>query len=189
LLLASATAWIIANPPKIDEFSSVSILGPALTASSYFPGNNTTVNLNEMVQWNLQVYNHMGSTQLFLVNITLSNSNSTRFPGPNAASNTPSGGYQLLRIYRAVENNQTWTLPLQWSITNDTSSSGTTTIQTMTINNTPVSGIGLPAIGGTDFRIVIELWSYDLRTHGYIFSFMSNGAQTSVFNQVWFNAG
>jgi len=186
LLAASATAWIIANPPKIDEFSSVSILGPALTASSYFPGNNTTVKLNETVQWNLQVYNHMGSTQLFLVNITLSNST---IPGPNAASNTPSGGYQLLRIYRAVENNQTWTLPLQWSITNDTSSSGTTTIQTMTINNTPVSGIGLPAIGGTDFRIVIELWSYDLQTHGYVFSFMSNGAQTSVFNQVWFNAG
>ncbi len=185
LVLAVAVAWVAENPPQVDQFSSISVLGPAATPTEYFPGNDANVTRNEIVQWNVQVYNHMGSTQLFLVRIKLGNF--TTLYGPNATSNIPSQGPILLDTYRAVLNNQTLTLPFQWSIDNDTSTGGTTTIQTMTVNDTALSGVDVSAQGGANFRIVIELWTYDLQTHDFVFSFTSNGSLDSVFDQVWFN--
>src|SRR6266571_3556391 len=49
LVLTSTIAWVVANPPRIDQFSSVSVLGPDMTAASYFPGNSTTVAPNVQV--------------------------------------------------------------------------------------------------------------------------------------------
>jgi hypothetical protein len=186
LVLVSTVAWVAENPPMIDEFSSISVLGPTMTASSYFPGNSTTVVRNETVLWNVQVFNHMGTLQLFLVRIKLAN---FTIYGPNATTNSPSEGFRLLDVYRAVKYDETWSLPIQWSIMDNPSSSGTTTIQTMMINNSTVSGIGVSAAGGTNLRIVIELYSYDTEANGFVFSFTSNGVLESVFDQIWFNTG
>ena len=187
LVLTSTITWVVANPPRLDEFSSISVLGPSMTATSYFPGNSTTVGQNVPINWTVQVYNHMGSVQLFLVRVLLSN---LTIYGPNATDNSPSEGSPILDVYRAVQHNETWTLPLQWSIIDDPSVGGTTTIQTMSINNSTVNPpVKVSASGGLNFRIVIELWSYDIRLGGFIFSFTSNGSLASVFDQIWFNTG
>ena len=186
LVLALAVAWVAENPARIDEFTSISVLGTAATPTAYFPGNIANVSLNEVVHWNVQLYNHMGSTQLYLVRIKLGNF--TTSYGPNATSNSPSQGPILLDTYRAVQENNTLTLPFQWSISNDTSLAGTTTIQAMTINNSVLNGIRVSSREGAGFRIVIELWTYDLQTHDFVFSFTSYGSLYSVFDQVWFNA-
>ncbi len=186
LVLTSLVAWVVANPPANEDFASVSVLGSRMSAVSYFPNNITTVFLNEQIQWNVQVYNHMSTTQLFALYIKLAN---TTITSPNATSNTPSGGFLLFQSYRAMLSNETWNLPLSWSITSETSVSGTTKIQSMMINNALVPGTDVSAVNGKNFRIVIELWSYDVQTHSFLFSFMTRGVLDSAFNQIWFNTG
>ncbi len=95
----------------------------------------------------------------------------------------------LFQSYRAMLSNETWNLPLSWSITSETSVSGTTKIQSMMINNALVPGTDVSAVNGKNFRIVIELWSYDVQTHSFLFSFMTRGVLDSAFNQIWFNTG
>ena len=110
---------------------------------------------------------------------------------PNATSNTPSGGTMLAQYYSSMQNGDTWTIPLSWSITNESKTltpSNTTTIESVTVNNQVVNNTNISAIGGTNFLIVIEIWSYSIVTHSYIFSFLSNGVLDSVFDQVWFSS-
>jgi len=185
LILTSLVAWVSANPLRTEQFASVSVLGSRMTAANYFPNNVATVTLNEQIGWDLQVYNHMGTSQLFLLKVILAN---TTIMGPNATGSTPSQGVLLLQSFRALTNNETWNLPLQWSITGETNAGGSTSIQTMMVNNNPVNG-GVSAVNGKSFRIVVELWSYDTEEHNVIFSFEVSGVLNSIFNQVWFNTG
>jgi Protein of unknown function (DUF1616) len=189
LVLASVVAWVVANPPANEDFASISVLGSRMSAAFYFPNNDTKVGMNEPIQWYVQVYNHEHEIQLFSVYVILANFTTT---SPNATSNTPSGGTMLAQYYRALQNGDTWTIPLYWSITNRTITPGTvtntTTIERVTVNNQVVNNTKISALGGTNFRIVIELWSYSLQSHGYIFSFMADGVVDSVFDQIWFNS-
>jgi hypothetical protein len=193
LVLTSAIAWVEANPPRIEQFASLSLLGSNMSAAFYFPNNVTTVARNERVIWDVQIYNHMGSSQLFQLVVKLSNSSRTFDPGPNATSNTPSQGAVLLRSYKALLNNEMWNFPLQWSITGETTSLGpnpSTTLQSIVVNNATIQPqIPVSAVGGKNFRIVVELSSYDQQIPGFVFSFVANGVLESIFNQVWFNAG
>lgn len=192
LAIASLVAWVSANPPATEQFAALSALGPLNIAGVYFPGNNRTVSLNQPVSWNIQVYNHMGSSQLFLVYVFLAN---RTIPGPDASTNTPTNRtftpFPLLQEYHAVVNNETWNLPLQWSVTNRTSTGSSVNIHSMMINNQQVQGLGVSGLvvdnnNGTNFRLVIELWSYDIPSHGFLFSYVSNKSLNSVFNQIWF---
>lgn len=187
LALTSVVAWVAAHPPRVEEFSSISVLGETMNATNYFPNNTTSVPLNQQISWVVQVYNHMGSVQLYQVKVSVTNTTINGQPaGPNATSHTPSQGDKLLEIYRVLLNGESWNLPLQWSITQETNGGGVTTIQTIRVNNNPVP-VGISAVSGKDFRIVIELWSYDTETHDFIFSFTGNGILYSVFNQIWFD--
>ncbi len=189
LVIASLAAWIVANPPANEDFASISVLGSQMNAAFYFPNNDTTVAMNEPIQWYVQVYNHERDLQLFSLYVILANLTTT---SPNATSNTPSGGTMLAQYYRAMHNGETWTVPLSWSITNETSTlrsgTNTTIIRRVTLNNQVVNNADISAIGGTHFRIVIELWSYSEQSHSYIFSFTANEVLDSVFDQIWFNS-
>ncbi len=188
VVLASLTAWVVANPPVNEDFASISVLGSRMNAAFYFPNNDTKVVINEPIQWYVQVYNHERDIQLFSVYVILANLTTT---SPNATSHTPSGGTMLAQYYRAMQNGQTWTIPLSWSITNETFATvpvTKTTIQRLAVNGQAVNDAGISAITGANFRIVVELWSYSVQSHSYIFSFIANGALDSVFNQVWFNS-
>lgn len=189
LVLASLVAWVVANPPVNEDFASISVLGSRMTAAFYFPNNDTTVVTNEPIQWYVQVYNHERDLQLFSVYVILANLTTT---SPNATSHTPSGGTMLAQYYRAMQNGETWTIPLSWSITNRTITPGivtnTTTINRVTVNNQVVNSADVSAIGGANFRIVIELWSYSAQSRSYTFSYIANGLLDSVFDQIWFNS-
>jgi hypothetical protein len=189
LVIASAVAWVVENPPRNEDFASISVLGPRMDASVYFPNNDTTVTKNEPIQWYVQVYNHEKDLQLFSVYVLLANLTTT---SPNATSNTPSGGPLLAHYYRAMEKDETWTIPLSWSITNETTVSGTTTIKNVMINgkinDTNISALPTVTVPPLRFRMVIELWSYSVESQSYIFSFISNGILDSQFNQIWFNS-
>jgi hypothetical protein len=185
LIMTSLIAWVYAHQPSTEQFASVSLLGSNNTAADYFPSNITTVTLNEQIQWNAQIYNHMGTAQLFLVYIKLSNTSYTL--GPNATSNSPNQEPPVAQFYRAVLNGETWNIPLQWSLTGESIAGGSTTIKNMTVNGSPASPVGASAVGGRGFRIIVELWSYDVEDKSFIFSFEANEVLESIFNQIYFN--
>jgi hypothetical protein len=185
LILTSLIAWVYAHQPISEEFASISVLGSNNTAAYYFPNNITTVTLNEQIPWNLQIYNHMGNAQLFLVYIKLSNTSYTL--GPNATSNSPNQEPPLAKFYRAVLNGEIWNIPLVWSVTRESIAGGSTTIQNMTVNGSPTPPVDISAVGGIGFRIIVELWSYDVGDKSFIFSFEANEVLQSIFNQVYFN--
>lgn len=183
LALTTTTAWVVANPPRLEEFVSLSVLSRDLTGTGFFSDNTSTVRTGELVAWNIQVYNHMGTTQLMLVDVKLSNET---LPGPDAKTNSPSYGVSLFQIVDAVLSNQTWNMPLQWSILDQTQN-GAVVIQSMQVNNQTVSGLDVSATSGKNFRIVVELWTYDVQTHSFLYSLRSNGEIRSVWVQLWFN--
>lgn len=192
LALASIITWVTANPPAIEQFASLSVLGPTGNAGSYVTNNNSRiVAINQTVTWSIQVYNHMGTSELFLVYVLLANRTVT---GPDASTNTFTFGtltrLSLLQEYRALSNNETWNLQFQWAVTNRTSSPSSVTIHTMNINGQQIPGLAISGStidpNANNFRLVIELWSYDTTSHGFLFSYVSNKSLNSVFNQIWF---
>ena len=191
IALVSLVAWVSANPPAIEQFASISVVGPNNDASSYFPNNNRNVTLNQPVSWTVQVYNHIGSSQLFQLRIKLAN---RTMVGPDPTSSPPiwSDGPVVFNSTRAVLQNETWTLPLQWSITSETVAGQIVTIGSMLVNGQASTTPNVPAViipNGNNYRIIVELWSYDIPTRGFLFSYFSGGLPYGVFDQVWFSVG
>lgn len=188
LSLTSITAWVVANPPLQEQFASISILGKDMAATNYFPGSNSSILLQEVIQWNVEVYNHLGSAQLFLLRMKLANQTTS---GPDATTNTPSSGKVLIQTYRAVLGNETWNIPIDWlvsSFTNTTTPQGSLiSIESIEANGQVTNATTISAIGGKNFRMVLELESYDLQTSSFVFSFRSNGTVRSVWDQIWFS--
>ncbi len=188
LSLTSITAWVAANPPLQEKFASISVLGMDMAATNYFPAGNSTIIPQEAIQWNAFVYNHLGSAQLFLFTIKLANQTTS---GPNSTTNEPNSGKILMQTHRAVLGNETWNIPISWfvgSFTNTTASQGSiVSIDSMNVNGQWTNGTMISAIGGRNFRIVLELESYDIQTGSFVFSFRSNGTVRSVWDQIWFN--
>lgn len=190
LFLGSLVAWIYLNPPASEQFASISILGPLNTAGPYFPNNNSVVTVgNETIPWTIQVYNHLGSSQLFQVKVLLAN---RTIPGPDPSTNTPTNGTLapvIFQEYHGVLDNDNWTIPMQWSISNRTVSGSTVTIHSMIVNGQNVSNVEVSAPTSdpntSNFRLVIELRTYYIPTQGFLFSYLSD-RQHSVFNQIWF---
>ncbi len=160
LSLTSVTAWVVANPPMQDQFASISVLGTDMTATNYFPAGNSTITPQEAVQWNVFVYNHLGTAQLFLLTMKLANQT---ISGPSSPTNTPNAGKILMQTYRAV------------------------LIDSVNVNGQLTNGTMISANGGQNFRIVLELEAYDFQTGSFIFSFRSNGTVRSVWDQIWFS--
>ena len=187
--LVSLVVWVSANPPAVEQFASISVLGPNNDAVTYFPNNNRSITLNQPISWTVQVYNHMGSSQLFLIQIKLANRTIT---GPDTTTSPPisSDGPVVFNSTRAVLHNETWTLPIQWSITSRTIAGQTVTIRSMLVNGQAVTITNVPATiipNGNNYRMIVELWSYDIPTRGFLFSYFSGGLPYGVYNQVWFS--
>ena len=182
IAVTSLVAWVTLNPPQGEQFASISVLNQNMEAYDYFPANTTTVQENLLVSWNIQVYNHMGTVQYILIIIRLSNAT---LSGPNATARIPGSGPIIANFTRVAMVGETWNVPLQWSIVNDTTGS-LSEIQTVKVNN-QASNPNLSSVNGKNYRIVIELWTYDVEIHGFIFSYRSQGMVTSIWNQLWFN--
>lgn len=186
--LVSLVAWVSANPPATEQFASLSILGPNKDTSSYFPNNNRSLTPNQTVSWTVQVYNHMGTSQLFQLRIKLAN-RTIAGPDPTLSPPSWSDGPVVFNSTRAVLHNETWTLPLEWSI-NRTIAGQTVTIGSMVVNGQTTTATNVPALiipNGTNYRIIVELWTYDIPTRGFLFSYLSGGVPYGVFDEVWFS--
>jgi hypothetical protein len=56
------------------------------------------------------------------------------------------------------------------------------------INNHPVEGLNVTSLQGKEFRMIIELWKYDMEDKAFVFQgFPENDNNRGAWNQIWFN--
>ncbi len=154
-----------------------------MKAEGYYPNGDPNLEIGEDVEWHLMLFNRMGRAQLVSARIKLLNS--TQSP-PNSQTHDPSARESLLEINRLLLNNETWTTPLAWNIVEVIPDGDRVRIRAISFNG-ETSEVDVVSKGGNNFRIVIELWSYDLDSEEFEYPWKSGTELRSAWNQIWFN--
>ena len=185
-IITSSLAYVYLYPPPQEEFLTSWILDSQGLAQHYYPRDNPNIRLGEEVNWTLGVYNHMGSLEYVAIRVKLLNST---LPSPNDTLGEPSPAPVILEFAQVLLNNQTWSIPFDWEISNFTIRGGNTIITGLLVNQNLLQGQFASANLGQGFRFVFEVWFYDIRTNNLAFSFSTNGRPIDSWTQVWFNVG
>lgn len=178
---------ILAQVPSYDQYLSLFTLGSAGTTENYFPNGLADILPGTQISWYVGVYNHMGTLELVRVVFKLLNSTMT---GPNEVNNTASERSPFYEETRILTSNETWLMPISWSVLNATKTANFTEIHSLKFNGqTEASNetVTLEALHGYDFRMVIELWVYDEQAGNFSYVWEANGVTRSSYNQLWFN--
>ncbi len=186
-MVVGAGIWAALNHPPIEPFFGLYTLGQDMRVEHYYPFDNPNIRPNQTLLWYGGVYNHMGSAEYIELRFKLLNSTIT---SPNETTNQPSPVEAFVNIRRLLASNETYLTPVTWSITKVSSPSNTSLrIDALTFNGMLVTdNLGVAALHGYNFRVVIELWIYDIASGGFVFWWDSGPVRNSAWNQVWFNA-
>ncbi len=141
-----------------------------------------------MVSWHIYVYNHAESAEYVSVRIKLLNSTDAT-PDENYYSGEVRN-QDLYEFRQLLARNSTWSIPLNWTISNVSTDPdhGYVTINGLGINDHHVEGLNVTSLQGKDFRMIIELWRYDMEDKAFVFEgFPENDNNGGAWNQIWFN--
>jgi hypothetical protein len=141
----------------------------------------------QKVSWHIYVNNHAGSAEYVSVRIKLLNSTDAT-PDENYSGEARS--QDLYEFRQLLARNSTWSIPLNWTIS-DVSTDlehGYVMIKGLDINNHRVEGLNVTSLQGKEFRMIIELWKYDMEDKAFVFQgFPENDNNKGAWNQIWFN--
>jgi hypothetical protein len=127
----------------------------------------------------------MGSLQYVMIRVKLLNST---MAGPNDTLGEPSPSPEILEFAQVLANNQTWSIPFDWEISNYTVKTGNIIISSLSVNQALLNGQFASSAFGQNFRFVFELWFYDRDANSLSFSwYTSSGQLTDSWTEVWFN--
>jgi hypothetical protein len=185
LVLSGITPVVMLLLPRntSSSFLALGVLGSKGRIGDYFPRNISTVKPEEIVNWNLYLYNHMGSAEYVAVRVKLLNS--TMLP-PNSTLHTPSPTPAFFEVRRVLMDNETWLYPFTWYVLSAGETANSTMIKSIGANDEVFQTDAL-AVSGRDFRIVFELWVYDETLKDFAFSWSSGSETQSIWNQIWFS--
>jgi uncharacterized membrane protein len=183
-IVTTGAAYETLHPTLNEQFFAMWILGSKGLTSNYYPNDNANISMGEPVNWTLGVYNHMGGLEYVIVRVKLINST---LPAPNGFNGTASPVPELLEFRRMIIDNDTWSIPFVWKLSNLTRQGPSVIINGLSVNQTALNGFLGSATYGRNFRLVFELWFYD-ETGEPSFSWSSGGTLRSVWTQIWFNA-
>ena len=185
MLVTSAIAYGVLNPPSSEQFFAMWIVGSDGLAEHYYPNDDPNLRIGEEVDWTLGVYNHMGSLQYVVVRVKLLNST---MASPDELSGTPSPVSPLFEFTRVLVDNETWSLPFKWRIDNlDVRGQGLI-LTRLAINQAHFRGQLVTAVSGFNYRFIFELWFYDPASNDFSFFWATGNIKHSVWTQIWFNA-
>lgn len=184
-VLISSVAYVTLFPFTSQPYFAMWVLGSNGLAENYYPGNNPNVRIGEQINWTIGVYNKMGALEYVVVRVKLLNSTML---SPDDSTATPSPAPTIYEFRHVLLNNETWMAPFLWRVSNLTTQGQSLAVSGILLNGAPYSGILAVAVGGLNFRFVLELWFYDVQTNQLKYSWQYGSAQYSVWNQVWFNA-
>jgi hypothetical protein len=190
ILLITITVgyWLATHERSDERFLSLSTVGKNGTTGNYYPSNNTNIVLpGQKVSWHIYVYNHAESAEYISVRIKLLNSTD---PTPDENSSGGARGQDLYEFRRLLARNSSWTIPLDWKISNVSTDLDNryVTIKGLDVNNHHIWGLNVTSLQGKEFRMIIELWKYDMEDKAFVFQgFPENDNNRGAWNQIWFN--
>lgn len=185
LMAFSILAYVSSVPRPREQFLQLYVLGPDKEAGGYYPNNSTYIPPSVPISWYLGVENSMNSVQMVTLMVKLGNQTSS---APNVDLLAPSDLPVVAEFQQVLPRNQTWELPFAWSIA-QRRWMGNTEFLTLNIDgrgSVPIDTIG--AIDGKNFRIIVEVWTYDIESDQLTFGWKSNGVRRAAWLQLWFDA-
>jgi hypothetical protein len=141
----------------------------------------------QKVSWHIYVYNHAESAEYVSVRIKLLNSTDAT-PDENYSSGAL--GQDLYEFRRLLARNSSWDIPLDWTISNVSTDLDHryVIIKGLDVNNHHVAGLNVTSQQSKEFRMVIELWKYNMEDKAFVFQgFPENDNNRGAWNQIWFN--
>jgi len=178
-IFTSATFYII-SPKPAQSYMGFGVYSQQ-GLQGYVPGN-MTVTPPQTLNWNLTVANRTGREQFIMVIVRLGNS--TTF-SPNVTSPaTPLP--ELGRIDGFVSDGETSNINFTWTV-ESTNQTGAVVFLNLRINGQSVSSAPVGAVSGLDFRLIFELWTFDLSSGSFQYGYPGEFAQIGTWLQVWFS--
>ena len=182
LVIFEIIAYVATTPRQPAQYFQLYLLGPKGMAADYYPSNNPSIVIGENVQWYVNVQNSMGAVQLVEIRMKLGNQT---ILGPNDTS-IPSTAPEIASFDRFVQDNETWDMPLYWTVTNALARNNATIITQMQVDNVTYN-VDASARGGMNFSIIIELWTFDENLNTFQYGWTAGSDHEAAWLQVWFN--
>jgi uncharacterized membrane protein len=171
-------------PNRNEPFMALAILGKDGMAKNYYPENNSDLEKNEKLIWNIFLYNHMGKSQYISLKVKITNS--TTSP-PNSTICEPSHAPTTYEILRVIQDNETLVSPLSWMIKNSSKKDEFVKLEKISFNNEIVE-VDAVSKKGYNFRIIVELWIYNKESKEFQFGWKYGEETRCAWNQIWFNS-
>jgi len=182
-------AYTATVPGPSEKFFQLYVLGSTGRAWGYYPNNTSSLQIGENVQWNLTVANNMGSFQYVSIRVKLG-SNQTN-DSPNDTLAQPSPALLITEFKHFILDNETWSVPFNWQIVNyTTTAQGHVSIHSLTIDNVTYALVNppvCPAINSCSFRLIFELWTWNVDSNNFQFGWVNGDQQRVAWLQLWFN--
>jgi hypothetical protein len=185
--IALATSSSAGKEKDEESFLSMITLGSSMKLdASYFPSNNSTVNLGDRMNWYIMVHNGMDNSEYVAVRVKILNSTQT---GPNDTLNLPSPSPQVFEHRQLLARDSSAAIPLEWAIIDIDKQDGKISIKRVMINGQEIGDLGIESQNGQNFRMLLELWRYNVDTRDFEFEWSSSAHDNkrSVWNQIWFS--
>ncbi len=178
-IFTSATFYII-SPKPTQSYMGFGVYSQQ-GLQGYVPGN-MTITPPQTLNWNLTVANRTGREQFIMVIVRIGNS--TTF-SPNVTSPaTPLP--ELGRLDRFVGDGETSNINFTWTV-QSTNQTGDLVFLNLQINGQSVSSAPIGSVSGSNFRLIFELWTFDLSSGSFEYGYPGEFAQIGTWLQVWFS--
>lgn len=164
-----------------EQFITLSTSGSDMTTRTIYPSSNSFVGEGDTLDWNVQLYNHMGQTEFVAVRVKVLNA--TQF-GPDEVRHLPSPLNHIYEERMVLGNNATITLPLHITMADVEQASGDSAIKSLVINGQAIDKLDVSNDNSNGFRFIIELWRYDVKFENFVYSWPSGTESESTWNQI-----
>ena len=185
LIVFEMVAYVSLTPRPSEQFFQFYVLGADHLAASYYPNNNSKIQVGQSVGWFVGVTDLMGSVQLVSIRVKLGNET---ISAPNDTNGQPSPAPLMTEFTRAIQDNETWELPFTWQISNVSSNGVSTRILELKINDQLIAVQDLSALNGINFRLILELWTWNVDSSAFEFGWWTGTEHHVAWLQLWFNA-
>jgi hypothetical protein len=184
LIVFEMIAYVAVTPRPREQFFQLYVLGANRLLSDYYPNGDPNIRRGELVRWYVGVTDFMGTVQLVALRVKLGNQ--TINP-PNDIGAQPSPASLVAEFWRFIQDNETWEMPFFWQIVNAETVAGSTRLLEMQIGNETYKVPDLTAVDGNNFRVILELWTWEPSSGTLQFGWLSDNERRVAWAQVWFN--
>ena len=179
-ILGLTIPFVISFVPKHEDgFLSVAILSNDNESFQYYTGEEPVINIEEEVDWIIQVENHMGEIQYVSLRVKMANSTDE---SPDIDACEPLLSPVIFQLQKIVLNNENWIIPFSWIVNryNDSNNNYQLSI------NDHYSDVYISLEDELSARFIFELWVYDVKNDDFLFTYKSGDEYRCVWNQMWF---